>query len=298
MHKGDFKIQSKINGLVTLFIYLFLGNYFAYGMCLTKNKQIDYECNCQKNKTCMKIYNKEVKKSAQDASKHMSVKQVKKLYKNVVPSMKMADKMFANQVDFEKVDPKKALESIRKLEKINNKLIKKAEKVYKKLGAKNYKMKDRQKIISKIHESGHTKEQLEYIKKNGFSFNRIKEKLFGEMKGYKQSIVPVSKSQKNKENVGSPSLAVKTKEEPLEYSGNSEEVKARQKAANDAQKVVRNQKYKFNDIHPSHISLFKALSARYVRVSGSLSQKGYEEVETREIKQGALKKLFELIDIL
>jgi Fe-S cluster assembly ATPase SufC len=233
----------------------------------------------------------------------MDVKKVKKLYAYAIPSLKAADKMFAGEVNWNKKEYDKYKKSALRLEKINKKLINKVENTWKVNGVKMYKFSNRQKQLNKTMKKHLPKKVISNIERNGFSFNSIKKKMFnGVSSGTISS--PTSGQARSNSFAGSSTDSLETIIEKLKSGVDENGVKLsedqiqRLKASKQATLVLRNKKYKMDDIHPKHVNLFQTISYRYAMSTKQLDQSGIKEIVNNEDRQKALTNIYDLVDIL
>lgn len=250
----------------------------------------------------MKLYNKDIKRGAQAAAKYMPKKRVKKLYQYSIPSFKKADEMFNGTIDWNKVDYESYKKSALKLEKLNNNLSKKVEKIWKSKGIKKYSFDKRRLLLQKSFERHIPENVINYVEKRGYPFKAFQDNLFKNVDGY--SIAYSSGGESSSSNTSSNENKLKSIEEQLK-SGKDENGKEltkeqldRLKSAQLALSAIKKSNYKYNDIHSSHVSLFRIVSSRYMRSLDRLDQKGVDYIKSEKDRTKALNSLYDLVDQL
>lgn len=287
---------------LVLIISFFIESSLA--MCLSRKGGIDPSCVCRSKKNCMKIYNKEVKRNAQQASKIMSKKKIKKLYGYAIPSMKKADEMFSgsSKIVWNKKEYDELKKSSSKLERLNKKLAKRVESAWKKKGIKKYKFSDRQKLLSKSFKRHIPENVMNYVEKKGYPFSKFQKSLFknftgGSMLGAAGKSDGQVEGPKGKEITGSLRNVLASGVDENGKKLTPEEV-SRLRTAQAAQVALSRKKYKVNDIHPKHVDLFKIVSSRYYRSLEKLGRNELERVMTSRERENSLASAFDLVDLL
>lgn len=139
--------------------------------CINQKGEMDFNCQCRKQKKCMRPLEKSDKAGLVKMNKEVKGGYVMKFFKEGIPAYKQYGKILNGQFDMSKFDTDKMRKMNEKLEKINAKLKTKVEARYKALGIKPHKIDDRIKAMDKKFEQRLGKENLEDIKNGKIKLN-------------------------------------------------------------------------------------------------------------------------------
>jgi hypothetical protein len=283
--------------LIFVFLFLCISNV-AYSVCITKKTRIDVNCSCRKTKSCLKFDSKNYKRQEKNAKKAAG-KNASKIYKKTKHAIKGADSIFDGTINPRKLDIKKFQKIDNQLTKVNKKMIKRLEKRYKAAGMKHSSFNKLKKYIDKTMDKAVPKHVQNYVEKYGIPTGAIKES-FG-----------LSTSALGSNFGSSPDKSVEairniSQGKPAEMDAGpqaidpnlSKEEKERLLAQRKADEFRKGKKYKFNDIHPNHVSLFKVISLRYLSIKGRLDQKAIMRDTLRIDKKGVRRQLSNMIEKL
>lgn len=139
--------------------------------CINKNGDFDLSCTCAKKKNCLSAMSKSEKAGIKKLNEEVRGGYVMKITKMALPAYKEMKNTFNGKFDVEKFPYKKLKEQGEKLEKINNKLNAKVEKIYKELGIKPYKISERVKMREKIFKKQLGKKNMQMIESGQYKLN-------------------------------------------------------------------------------------------------------------------------------
>lgn len=279
-------------------LLLFCLSNIAYAVCITNKTRIDVNCSCRKNKSCLKFDSKNYKRQEKNAKKAAG-KNVSKVYKKTKHAVKGADSIFDGTINPRKLDIKTFQKVDKQLSQVNKKMIKRLEKQYKAAGMKHSNFDKLKKFIDKTMNKAVPKRVQNYVEKYGIPTGAIKES-FGLSTSALGSNFGSSpeKSVEAIRNISQGKPADMDEGPQAIDPSLSNEEKERLMAQRKADEFRKGKKYKFNDIHPNHVGLFKVISVRYVNIKSRLDQKAITRDTLRIDKKGVRRQLSNMIDKL
>jgi len=219
----------------------------------------------------------------------------KKLFNIVKKAYKLEDDFFSRKVDHKDKRFKELDKTNAKLSKYNLKQRKKYEKMLKAKGAKVWRIKDRVKKIKNLWKKLIPKDRYEYLMKYGpeNSLGKMMAKNAG-IQGYAGNGVGSNSLKATKDLVKAQiveSVNRKTEDVISDDMGTKKVIDA----AREAQSQLKNKNYKVNDIHLAHKSIWKVLSARYIRVQDRLDKDviltGSKSINKSNVQKSILEQL-------
>ena len=278
-------VRKIINNLLFLLIIFVFSNE-AHSFCLTRGGNIDTECRCLKKNYCMSIMTDKEKKLIGKEKDPTTQKYFNKFTKESLPVYKLAQKAFMGKVDFDNF-PYAELDKVNKsLDKYLSKLEPKAEQTYKALGAKTYKLKEREKKYLENTKKKISKRLMAVITKGELS-------LSGSYPANSRKDLAVTNSATNGEEQSNNSEITALNTAIVEKNNTTNDILMAE--AQTKKMIESNKNFKVNDIHKAHLNLWAIISNRYAiardRLDSRAISAGNFASDKENLKRSILEKL-------
>jgi len=255
--------------LFSLLIFSFCAGAQIKNPCINNKMNVDFSCQCITTNSCYKSMSKIDKKVYK---RNIKTKFDKKLFSIVKKAYKLEDDLFSRKVDITDKRFKEIAKTNAKLSKYNNKKRKAYEKMLKAKGAKTWRIKDRVQKVKNLWKRLIPKDRYDYLLKYGpeNSLGKMMAKNAG-VQGFSGARLG-GNSLKATEDLIKAQIVNSTKVAAEEVISDDMGTKDVITAAREAKNSLKNKNYKVNDIHLAHKSIWKVLSARYIRVQNRLDK--------------------------